>query len=68
MAHFEKRQTKSGTKIRVTVRLTGFPAQRKTFTRMTDAKMWRSRLNLESEKVSLKMLLRSLKSISFRKL
>lgn len=40
MAYFEKRETKKGTKIRVTVRLSGFPSQRKTFDRMTDARIW----------------------------
>ncbi len=41
MANFEQRETKNkGTVIRVTIRLKGFPAQRKTFKRMTDARMW----------------------------
>ena len=41
MANFEQRETKkNGTVTRVTIRLKGFPAKRKTFKRMTDARMW----------------------------
>jgi len=40
MAYFEKRETKTGVSIKAVVRVTGFPTKRKTFKRLTDAKLW----------------------------
>jgi integrase len=40
MASIRKRQGKNGTSYRVEVRLKGFPPQRATFKRLTDAKKW----------------------------
>lgn len=40
MAVIEKRERKSGTAYKAVVRLKGHPPQRKTFKRLTDAKLW----------------------------
>ena len=40
MASVRKREGKGGTSYRVEIRLKGFPAQRATFKRLTDAKAW----------------------------
>jgi integrase len=40
MATIEKRDRKSGQTFKAIVRLKGFPVQRKTFKRLTDAKLW----------------------------
>lgn len=40
MATIEKRDRKKGTIFKAVVRLKGFPVQRKSFKRLTDAKMW----------------------------
>ena len=40
MGWIQKRERKKGTVYRASVRIKGFPQQQKTFTRLTDAKMW----------------------------
>jgi len=50
MATIEKREGKNGTTFRALVRVKGFPTQRKTFKRLTDAKMWASRTETEIHK------------------
>ena len=40
MAYIEKRERPGGTCWRARVRIKGFPAQQKTFSRKTDAKLW----------------------------
>ena len=40
MATIEKRERPGGTYYRVRIRIKGFPAQQKTFSRRTDAKLW----------------------------
>ena len=40
MAYIEKRERPGGTYWRARVRIKGFPAQQKTFSRKTDAKLW----------------------------
>jgi integrase len=40
MATIQKRKRATGTVYRVMVRIKGFPEQQKTFSRLTDAKMW----------------------------
>ncbi len=40
MATIEKRERKGGQTFKAIVRLKGFPVQRKTFKRLTDAKLW----------------------------
>lgn len=40
MATIEKRERKKGTVFKAVVRIHGFPIQRKSFKRLTDAKMW----------------------------
>lgn len=40
MATIEKRERKNGPVFKAVVRIKGFPPQRKSFRRLTDAKMW----------------------------
>ena len=40
MATIQKRKRANGTVYRVMVRIKGFPEQQKTFSRLTDAKIW----------------------------
>ena len=40
MANIQKRERKSGTVYLADVRIHGFPRQKKTFKRLTDAKLW----------------------------
>lgn len=40
MASFEKRKSQGGITYRAIIRLKGYPTQKKTFKRLTDAKMW----------------------------
>lgn len=40
MATIQKRTLEGGTVYRAMVRIKGFPPQQKTFTRLTDARMW----------------------------
>jgi integrase len=40
MASIEKREREKGTVFKAVVRIKGFPVQRKTFSRITDAKLW----------------------------
>jgi len=48
MANFEKRITKEGkTVVRVRVRLKGFPVETATFSRLTDAKRWASKIETD---------------------
>lgn len=46
MATFEKRETNNGTTFKAIVRVKGFPAKRKTFKRLTDAKEWAKQLEV----------------------
>lgn len=50
MATFEKRETKNGESVKVVVRVTGFPVKRKTFKRLTDAKIWAQQVEASMRK------------------
>ncbi|VVT28108.1 conserved hypothetical protein [Hoeflea sp. EC-HK425] len=47
VATIEKRERKDGTVYLVDIRLAGYPRQKKTFRRLTDAKLWASRTEAE---------------------
>ena len=50
MATFEKRKTKNGVSVKAIVRVSGFPVRRKTFKRLTDAKLWAQQMEVSMHK------------------
>jgi integrase len=59
MATIQKRKRANGTVYRVMVRIKGFPEQQKTFSRLTDAKMWAQQTEAAIRKGEFKNVIRA---------
>lgn len=59
MATFEKRELKNGTSFKAFVRIKGYPTQRKTFKRLTDAKLWAQQVEATIRKGAFHTLIQS---------
>lgn len=61
MATIEKRERKSGTVYLVDIRIAGFPRQKKTFQRLTDAKIWAAKTETAIRNGEIKNIVRTAK-------